>query len=129
MDYPISGQSPNTADSSVPHLVSGGAAAPVGPSNPMPTTAADSYRNITTNTTTTVKSGAGTLVRIVINSKGAAANTATIYDNVAASGTRIGTLDTVSGALASIEYGCAFATGLTIVTATGTAADLTVVYR
>jgi hypothetical protein len=129
MDYPISGQAPNAAESTVPHLVSGGVAVPVGASNPLPTTAADSYRNITTNTTTAVKSGAGTLVRIVVNTKGAAANTATLYDNLAGSGTRIGTLDTVNGAIASIEYGCAFATGLTIVTATGTAADITVVYR
>jgi hypothetical protein len=129
MDYAISGQAPNAAEATVPHIVNGGVAGPIGPSNPLPTTASDSYRNITTNTTTAVKSGAGTLVRVVINSKGAAANTAVLYDNTAGSGTRIGTLDTVNGAIASLDYGCAFSTGLTIVTATGTAADLTVVYR
>src|SRR5205809_3347576 len=118
MDYPISGQAPDTANAMVPHVVSGGEASPVGPANPMPTTAADSYRNVTTNTTTTIKSGAGTLVRLSINAKGAAGNTATLYDNTVGSGTRIGTLDTVNGAIASLEYGCAFTLGLTIVTAT-----------
>ncbi len=129
MDYTISGQAPDAAEATVPHVVTGGVASPVGPATPMPTTSADSYRNIATNATTVVKSGAGTLVRIVINSKGAAGNTATLYDNTAGSGTRIGTLDTVNGVIASLDYGSAFTTGLTVVTATGTAADLTVVYR
>lgn len=91
-------------------------------------TAGASFSNITTNTTTTVKSGAGILYRVCINTKGASANVATIYDNTAGSGTKIGTLDTTSG-VACLAYEAAFATGLTLVTATGTAADLTVVYR
>lgn len=87
-----------------------------------------SYASITSNATTTVKSGAGFLHRIVINTKGASSNTATIYDNTAGSGTKIGTLDTTGGT-ASLTYNCAFSTGLTIVTSTGTSADLTVIYR
>lgn len=86
------------------------------------------FSHITTNATTTVKSGAGILHRICINTKGATANVATIFDNTAGSGTVIGVLDTTSG-VACLVYDVAFATGLTIVTATGTAGDLTVTYR
>lgn len=108
---------------------SGGSASIVTKTNPQPAGANGSFSNITTNTTTTVKSGAGILWRIVINTKGASANTATVYDNTAGSGTKIGTIDTVTGATGEIDYGGVnFATGLTIVTATGTAADITVVY-
>jgi hypothetical protein len=88
-----------------------------------------SYQNITTNATTTVKSGAGLLHGIVINTKGASANVLTIYDNTAASGTKIGTVDTVNGVIGTIRYDAKFTTGLTILTATGTAADVTVIYR
>ncbi len=86
------------------------------------------FSNITTNTTTTVKSGAGILHKVCINTKGASANTATIFDNTAGSGTKMGTLDTTADTACKV-YDAAFATGLTVVTATGTAADLTVVYR
>jgi len=49
------------------------------------------YQNITTNTTTTVKSGPGFLHTICLNT--AAANgTVTVYDNSAGSGTKIATI-------------------------------------
>lgn len=88
-----------------------------------------SFLNITTATTTTVKSGSGHVARIVIN-KAVAAATITVYDNTAASGTKLGTV-TFGAALLSdpplvMELGCDFATGLTIVTSGAT--DLTVVY-
>lgn len=86
------------------------------------------YANIATATTTTVKSGAGVLHSVCVNTLGTVASTATIYDNTAGSGTKIGTINTLAlgGCFA---YDVAFATGLTIVT-TGTAApDLTVSYR
>lgn len=92
------------------------------------TTQEFSFSNITSNATTTVKSGAGLLHTLCINTKGASANTATIYDNTAGSGTKIGTLDTTAG-VQCLTYDAVFATGLTIVTATGTAADITVSYR
>ena len=88
-----------------------------------------SFSHITTNTTTTVKSGAGVLRRIVINNKGSGANTLTIYDNTSGSGTTIGIIDTVDGVSGHFEYGVSFSTGLTIVTANGTAADVTVIYE
>lgn len=91
------------------------------------TTPSYSYRNLAANATTTVKSGAGVLHAIVVNTAGGSANTCTIYDNTAGSGTKIGTINTTAFVTAWV-YNAAFATGLTIVMATGTAADITVVY-
>ena len=82
--------------------------------------------HISANTTTTAKSGAGTLHTIVINTKGIT-NTATVYDNTAGSGTILAVIDTTLSTTAFV-YDVAFATGLTIVTAGGTPADLTVSY-
>ena len=88
----------------------------------------NNYENINTNTTTTVKSGSGVLKRIVVNMAGAYSNTCTIYDNTSGTGTIIGTIDPVHTQIV-FEYDVVFNTGLTIVTATGTAADLTIVYQ
>lgn len=87
-----------------------------------------SFSNITTATTTTVKSGKGILHKLIVNTQVASA-TITIYDNTTASGTKIGILTlpaTTTGPL-SINYDLAFGTGLTLVTSGAT--DLTVVYR
>lgn len=84
--------------------------------------------HINSNATTTIKAAPGTLYQVCINTKGATANVATIYDNTAGSGTVIGVLDTTSQVVC-MTYNTAFVTGLTVVTATGTAADLTVTYR
>lgn len=84
--------------------------------------------NITGATTTTVKTGAGILRRLVFN-KFVVLGVATIYDNTAASGTVLATVTLPAALLASngsIEYNLTFATGLTIVTSV--AFDLTVVY-
>lgn len=83
-----------------------------------------SYSNITTATTTTVKSGAGFVHAITVNTT--AAGTITIYDNTAGSGTKIGTLKASIGEQTFI-FNVTFGTGLTIVTAA--ASDITVSYR
>ena len=88
----------------------------------------NNYENINTNTTTTVKSGSGVLKRIVGNMAGEYSNTCTIYDNTSGTGTIIGTIYPVYTQIV-FEYDVVFNTGLTIVTATGTAADLTIVYQ
>lgn len=80
--------------------------------------------NIATATTTTVKSGAGYLVRITVNTT--AAGAITVYDNTAASGTKIATLPS-NAVVGTYEYGGRFSTGLTIVTAA--ASDITVTYQ
>ena len=82
------------------------------------------YRNITTATTTVVKSGAGVLKAITVNST--AAGTITVYDNTSAAGKKIATLKT-SVIEGTYEFNVAFGTGLTIVT--GAASDITVSYR
>jgi hypothetical protein len=84
-----------------------------------------SYSHISTATTTTVKSGAGTFRALTINTKGTA-STATVYDNTAGSGTVIAVVDT-SGATGTVIYDVAFTTGLTVVTVASQ--DLTVSYK
>lgn len=91
------------------------------------TTGGYSFSNISTNTTTTVKSGAGTLHSIVINTLGTA-DTITVYDNTAGSGTKIATINAALSQ-STLIYDVAFATGLTLVTAGTTAPDITVTYK
>jgi len=91
-------------------------------------TKGDSFSNISALGTTNVKSGAGILRRIVINTKGAGSNILTVYNNTAGSGTIIATIDT-SDKISNIEYGLSFSVGLTIVNATGTSANVTVIYE
>lgn len=90
-----------------------------------------SFTNITTQTTTTVKSGAGLLHCITINTIGAT-GTITIYDNTTNSGTKIGTITLPAAGAGdmptSILFDVSFGTGLTIVTATASN-DITVSYR
>lgn len=88
------------------------------------------YSHISTATTTTIKSGAGFLHTLVINTT-VALGTITIYDNTAGSGTVIAVITNPATLLQmgplTATYDIAFTTGLTIVT-TG-AQDLTVAYR
>jgi len=84
------------------------------------------YLNITGQATTTVKSGGGILHTICINTP-AATETITIYDNTAASGTKIGTITVYASTNPCLIYDVNFATGLTLVTATASS-DLTVSY-
>jgi len=88
-----------------------------------------SYAHLNSTGTTTIKSGAGILRRVVINTKGTGSNTLTIYDNTSGSGTVIAAIDTVNGVSGHFEYNVAFSTGLTVVDATGTSADITVIYE
>jgi hypothetical protein len=106
-----------------------GAAVGVG-GNPLLVFDGGNYLNITAATTTLVKSGAGFLYAVSINTLVASA-TITLYDSLTASGTKIGTVTlpaTVSSDMPySIPYDLAFTTGLTIVTSAAT--DLTITYR
>lgn len=88
----------------------------------------NSYSNITTATTTTVKASAGTLHTICVNSLGTVASTAIVYDNTAGSGTKIATLNTLA-LLGCQTLDVAFSTGLTIVSTGTVAPDITVSYR
>lgn len=79
------------------------------------------YANLTA---AAVKTGAGVLHAIVVNST--AAGTISVFDNSAASGTTIATLKASIGE-ASYRFDAAFATGLTVVLAG--ASNVTIVYR
>jgi hypothetical protein len=85
------------------------------------------YRNITTDTTTVVKSGPGYLHTVCVNTP-AATGTIQIYDNTAASGTKIGLITSFASVSGCFTYDVAFWTGLTVVTATA-APDITVSFR
>lgn len=87
-----------------------------------------SYAHIATSTTTTVKSGAGVLHNISVNTLGTVASTTTIYDNTAGSGTVIGVINTLTLS-GSFVLDVAFTVGLTIVTTGTVAPDITVSYR
>ena len=84
--------------------------------------------NITTNTTTACKIGAGTLHRVIITKAGANTNTLAIWDNPVTTGTLLGTITNAIGNVASIEFNVDFYTGLSIVTATSTAGEYVIVY-
>lgn len=86
------------------------------------------YTRVNSNATTTVKSGSGFLAGIVVGVNGQSANTCICYDNTAGSGTVILNLDTTAVQVGFVPVGVNFGTGLTAVTATGTAADLTFVW-
>jgi hypothetical protein len=98
------------------------------------------YRNVTGNTTVTVKSGTGRLHGIMIN-KNWTSGTCVIYDNTSGSGTVIATIDcgTPSGGLLSSSglpspafigpLGLEFSTGLTVVTSGSTSNNLTFLYQ
>jgi hypothetical protein len=86
-----------------------------------------SYKNITTDTTTTLKTGPGYLHTVCVNTP-AATGTITIYDNTAASGTKIALITSFASVSGCFVYDVAFWTGLTVVTATATP-DVTVSFR
>jgi len=90
---------------------------------------ASSYAHLNSTGTTTIKSGAGIFRRLVVNTNGSGSNTFTIYDNTSGSGTVIAAIDTVNAVGGFFEYGLAFSIGLTVVSATGTSADITVIYE
>lgn len=82
--------------------------------------------NITSKTTTVLKRGGGRLLGISINTLGAGSNTCKVYDGTDATGILLGTIDTTAALNGTMVAD--FVTGLTVVTATGTQADLTVMW-
>lgn len=96
------------------------------------------YRNITGNSTVVVKSGNGVIRGISVNNNNTGGEI-TVYDNTAASGTKIATIQigTPSGGLLSssgqqnavyVTMAAEFATGLTVVTSSSSNNDVTVYY-
>lgn len=86
-----------------------------------------SYTHITTDTTTTVKGGAGVLASVCVNSP-AATEVITIFDNIAASGTVIAVITVFASTNPCFYYNVNFLVGLTVLTATA-AGDITIGYQ
>ena len=66
-----------------------------------------SYQNITTDTTTTLKTGPGFLHNVCLNTA-AATGVVTIYDNTAVRGTKIGTFTSYASVPICYHYDVAF---------------------
>lgn len=90
-----------------------------------PNTVSPRFQRISGASTTVLKAGPGHLHRVIV-ANGSGANTATLYDNTAGSGTVITALN-VNKISGSIDFGTDLSTGLTIVT-TGVDTDVTVVW-
>lgn len=100
----------------------------------------NNFTNVTGNSTTTIKSGAGILHSVNINNN-TTGGVITIYDNTAASGTKIFTfsIGSPSGGLLSTSgnpgpfntgpLGLEFSTGLTVVMTGSTSNNCTFIYR
>lgn len=89
---------------------------------------APQFKNITALGTTTIKLGPGTLHTVVLNTASGNTNTVTLFDSTTGSGTTIAKITNVLGSINTISYDLDFINGLTVVVATGTAGDVTVVY-
>jgi hypothetical protein len=87
----------------------------------------DSYAHFAgANAGTSIKNGAGTLRKVVVNTKGTTA-TLTLYDNTSASGTVIAVLD-LTAQPGTFMFDAAFTIGCFAVI-TGTLSDVTITYR
>jgi hypothetical protein len=82
-------------------------------------------KNITTSASTLVKTGVGTFGRVTVNTAQAGA-TVTAYDGIDNTGVKLATIS--AAAQVSLAFGVALATGLYVVTAGATPADITVAY-
>ncbi len=83
------------------------------------------YAHFSSAATLTLKTGAGTLERVLVTKRGSNNATLTLYDNTAASGVVMAVIDVSE--LGSYEFDCDFATGLTAVCTN--APDVTVIYQ
>jgi hypothetical protein len=100
----------------------------VNPAGQLCVGAAFGFSNLTGQATTTLKSGAGVLHTITVNT-GAATETIAIFDSLTGSGTKIGTITVPASPVpVTLTYDAAFANGLTIVTAVASS-DLTITFK
>lgn len=88
----------------------------------------NSYRNISGNATTLVKTGTGTLHGLMLNN--VAGGVVTIFDSTTATGTIIATLTLSAGVPTFLgPMGLQFTTGLTIVTSGSVTNNITAIYQ
>lgn len=93
----------------------------------------NTFRNLTATGTYVLKSGPGSLARVVYNQTSNSASTVALYDNTTASGTLIATLSAqqqVNQSLPNlIEYDLPFSNGLTAVVSGWASPNITIVYE
>lgn len=119
----------NTAERVIPGYLSNSGCSSTALTPCFISTSGASFNNITTSTSTTVKSGAGVFLGLSVNT-GQAGDTATVYDGLSAGGTKIGTYSSAAvGGPALPGGGIAFSAGLFVVTSGVTPADITVSYK
>lgn len=87
------------------------------------------YKHIATSTTTLVKTGAGTLDTICINSLGTVASTVEFDDAITHTTPVIGILNSLTTGQNCYRFNILFNTGLSITTTGSVAPDVTVSYR
>lgn len=81
-----------------------------------------------TGVTLAQKSSLTQLHSITINSKGTSGNTLTVYDSTTSSGSVVAVIDTTSQ-VGQLLFDVTLVNGLSVVLATGGAADITISYR
>lgn len=87
-----------------------------------------SFKHLAANASTdNIVVGAGVLLNVTINTKGASANTLTLYDDLlhGTTGNIIAVIDT-TGATGVLNYDVRLVRGLSATMTTGTAADITI---
>lgn len=115
---------PLNLDGSGNLLIAGAISAPAGGLAVKPQ-GATAYNDAVGTAGHQIKSGAGTLQGVNVNTVGTS-STATLYDGTNTSGTKLATIDTTKAG--PNLYDVAFTTGLFIVSSTVTPADITVSY-
>lgn len=96
--------------------------------NPLPVSPASflTYNTAANTTGYQVKDSAGTFGGFSVNTAGLTSS-ATFYDGTSTAGAKLGTFSTL--AQTSLQFSRTFATGLFVVLAGGTPADITIDYR
>jgi hypothetical protein len=119
-----------TKANSVPVAIASDQLGSATPANSLPTVSAGfTYTHITTATTTAaIKTGAGVLHTLCVNSLGTVASAITVDDALTATTPTIAVINSLA-LLGCVTYDVAFNTGLTIVTTGTVAPDVTVSWR
>ena len=86
------------------------------------------FENLADNTETLITSIPSKLIRVVINKKGATSNVLSLYDGADVNGRIIATIDTTVS-VGTFDFDVLCPKGLYAKMATGTAADVTIVYN
>lgn len=87
-----------------------------------------SFTNITTATTTQVKSGAGVLHALVVNTKGTVASTIKVYDATSGTSNPICSVDSLNLS-GTFYFDAQVTTGVRVITTGTVAPDVTILYR